>query len=129
MSRSRCHRGAVALVLLVALAVVISACGGGSSGGSSTKSGNSSTSAGQHGAASEPSLEFVGNGPNGKLATQGKESTVEERDEASQRIEEMERAREHRNWAGQCKALATKYARQVVKGVPKGEPFVHSSTK
>lgn len=119
---SRLDRSLAALALFVLFAVVVSACGGGgSSGGSSTKSADPNEAA-THSAKSEPSLEFVGSGPNGKLATEGKESTVAEREEASRIVEEMERAREHRNWAGQCKTFSATYAESTAEGAPKGGP-------
>lgn len=54
----------------------------------------------------EPSAEFAGKGENGELATAGTESTVEEREAASEVVEESLTAAANGEWAKQCATLA-----------------------
>jgi hypothetical protein len=111
----------VAVVIAVAVAMV--GCGGGGSS-SSTESATTSTPAKTTAAkkapseksnASEPSAEFAGKGPNGKLAKVGKEASVAEREAASKVLEESFDARAAGKWAAQCATLAAALVTQIEK--------------
>jgi hypothetical protein len=108
----------------IALAVIAVGCGGGSgsSSGSSSSGGpqsnsssTSSTTASAAEGQSEGSKEFVGKGPNGKLAKVGKEASAAEKEAASQVLETSFTAREARDWKAQCKTLAALLVEQIEK--------------
>jgi hypothetical protein len=86
------------------IATVVVGCGDGSS--EAPGSAAASTPTGQ-------SAEFVGGGPNGKLATLGKEAEAAEREAASRVLEESFQARAARDWAGQCSTLVAPLASQI----------------
>jgi hypothetical protein len=103
----------VTIAALVSAAVLVAGCGGGGSSSSSESSATANpakttTSQGATTSVSsgaEPSKEFVGKGPDGKLAGYGKEASAAEREAASQVLEESMRARAAADWKGQCETL------------------------
>lgn len=115
----------VALFLAaLACALALAACGGGggssattSAGGASGASGspstNSSSSTAKDGKGGEPSSEFAGKGPNGELATAGREATAAEREAASKVVALSFAARETGDWGSQCGTLAAAVLKQL----------------
>lgn len=117
------HRIAGMLVASALAAMLLTACGGGgsdSSADSTTNSPKTKTTASQEatpeGSQGEPSREFVGKGPNGKLATVGKESSPAEREAASRVLEESLKAREEGDWEAQCATLVGPLVQQLEEG-------------
>ncbi|HUB98601.1 MAG TPA: hypothetical protein VMS11_02135 [Solirubrobacterales bacterium] len=96
----------------VACALSLSACGGGS--------GSSGETASKDGKGGEPSAEFAGNGPNGELASVGKESSAAEREAASAVVEESFKARAAADWEGQCETLAAAQVKPLEDSPRKG---------
>ncbi len=94
---------------VIACVLTLSACGGGSEGATST--------AVERG---EPSAEFAGSGPNGKLAKAGKEASAEEREAASEVLEENLQARAAGDWESQCGSLAAGLIKGLEKTAAKG---------
>jgi len=105
---------AVFVLVVLAMGALLVACGG-----SSSTHGTTSTRPTRAG---EPSRAFVTTGPNGQLAKLGEESTPEEREAASTAIEQSLDYRAETNFAGQCKTLAPKFARQTADRAPRTGP-------
>jgi hypothetical protein len=104
------------LTVVGLMAVLIVGCGGGGSTSSAgSTSGSSATTSDSSSGGGEPSAEFAGKGKNGELATVGKEASVDEREAASQVLEESLTAREEGDWAGQCETLYAQVVEQIVK--------------
>jgi hypothetical protein len=102
------------VLMLLPLMALLAACGGGSASTAVSSAG----SAGR----SEPSRAFITNGPNGRIARLGKESTTEERETASILIEESLQYRAETDFAAQCRTLAPKFARATAGRAPKTGP-------
>ncbi len=118
----RLKRGIAWVALATAvIAMVVAGCGGsGGDTGSATTSSSSETessesSTSSDGSKSEPSAEFAGEGPNAELVTFGKESDEEEREAASEVIEENLEARAAGDWEAQCLTLAE----PIINGIEK----------
>jgi hypothetical protein len=124
----RCaERIVAALVTAALLTVVVVGCGGGgsdSSSGSKSPEGSTSKSSKKSEGSepqptaepkSPPSVEFVGKGENGQLATLGKVASTAEREAASRALEESFQARAASDWAGQCSTLAAEVIKQIEK--------------
>ena len=118
------QKGLAGSLLVTAASILIAfGCGGGSSSSSSdstSSSGSNQTTASQGSApagSTEPSIEFLGEGPNGKLAAVGKEASDVEREAASKVLEESFEAREAGDWAGQCATLASYLIEEIEKAV------------
>lgn len=111
----------LALVAAVLMAAIVSGCGSGGSSSSpgSSSSAGSTSSSGESSSSSETeaSAQFKGSGPNSKIATFGQEADSEEREAASEVLEENLKARAARDFAGQCSSL-TKGAIKVVDSAP-----------
>jgi len=117
----------VGVLVLVTMAMFSGGCGG--SGGSKdstsiptggTTSQDSTSDSGGSESESvgpEPSKEFLGSGPNGKLAKIGKESSVAEREAASRVLEDYFQAREDGDWKGQCELLSSSVVEQIERAV------------
>lgn len=119
---------ALALIAVGLVAMVAAGCGGGgseSSSGSTTsnsdktdaQSNTPSSNAASEDSSSEPSREFLGNGPNGKLAKIGKEASAEERETASRVLEKSLDARAAGDWTTQCSTLAASAVKQLEQAV------------
>jgi hypothetical protein len=120
------RRIAGALIAAMTIAILFAGCGGGGSSGSSSsaastsKSDSTTASEGSNPAASEvptgePSKEFIGKGPNGKLAKVGKEASIAEREAASQVLEKSFTAGAEGDWATQCSTLASSLVKEIEK--------------
>ena len=96
-----------ALISVAFLAAVAGACGGGASAGS-----NSTPSKKVQ---SEPSLEFLGKGPNGQLVKVGREASQAEREAASRVLKKSFDAREAHDWRKQCSTLSSLLVEQIEK--------------
>jgi hypothetical protein len=117
------ERIAGALLAALAIAALIAGCGGGSSssGSSTSSSGASSPNsestspASESSGGSEPSAEFFG--PTGKNQTAefGEEASDEEREAASEVLEENLEARAAGDWKGQCDTLSAAVAKNTAK--------------
>jgi hypothetical protein len=102
-------------IVVAALAMAATGCGG--SGSSADKSSNSTATPAPEGPKGEPSAEFLGKGPNGKLAKVGREASAAEREAASRVLEKSFNARAAGEWAEQCKTLASSLVLQIEKSL------------
>lgn len=98
---------------------VLAGCGGGGSSGSSNSTAAAkaakppASSRAAESTGGEPSAEFVGKGPNGKLAKSGEEAEAADREAASRVVEESLEARASRDWASQCSTLVAALIKQI----------------
>jgi hypothetical protein len=104
-------KSAAATLFTVVVAMAAAGCGGSSS--SPDTHSNPGPATKSESFQSQPSAEFMGKGPNGKLATVGKEASAAEREAASQVLEENLQGRAAEDWAGQCSTLAAPLVKQI----------------
>jgi hypothetical protein len=103
----------------IAGAVLVAGCGGGSSSSNDSKSSSTSSSSSNSttkasaDSNTEPSSEFKAKGPNAEILKAGKEADEEEREAASEVLEESLEAREAEDWEAQCETLAA----PLIKGI------------
>jgi hypothetical protein len=110
-------RGRIGAALIAALAILVfvAGCGSSSNAGSSTPSEESSTSESSGG---EGAAEFLSKKGENKIVKFGEEADDEEREAASEVLEENFEAREAADFATQCETLTKGAIKKVEEGPP-----------
>jgi hypothetical protein len=111
--RGTAKRVAAILLLIVAAALLFAGCGGGSSSTSSSSASGSTTTTSDNGGGAEPSKQFLKPKGKNEIAEFGSEASAEEREAASEVVEESLKAREDADFATQCETLSLKGVKEV----------------
>lgn len=121
----------VSLIVFASIALIAAGCGSSSSStnsdASTTPSGSSSeTTASEGSEEGEAASEFIfpgkANKEDNEIARYGTEADAEEREQASQVLEESFEARAAHDWAGQCATLSAGFIEGLQKANPLAKP-------